>query len=189
VHESRDDEARYSPSGCPDVSRPVSMPHDELTQPAAPSPGAGQVHDECLTDSNATLDGAVSRVVFAPDPPSASCPAERDGFGGQSAGTRQRAKGEAAAAAPCSAPECGEPAADRVPVDLVPWEARGMQRPQWSHTDRSALCPVPGPCGGYQLAEPTAAKLADPDTARLDPPLSMRCRWPFHGGAREIEAG
>jgi hypothetical protein len=54
-------------------------------------------------------------------------------------------------------PECGEPAAHREPADLVPWEAHGMTRPQWSHTDGSALCPVPGPSGGYRPAQPAPA--------------------------------
>jgi hypothetical protein len=48
----------------------------------------------------------------------------------------------------------GEPATCRESADVVPWEAHGMTRPQWSHTDGSALCPVPRPSGGHRLAQP-----------------------------------
>jgi len=86
-----------------------------------------------------------SQAAVILEPSAAPCSAaEPDGFGGQRDPT---------AAAPMRCPECGEPAANRVPVDRVPWEARGMQRPQWSHTDGSALCPVPGRSGGFQPAE------------------------------------
>lgn len=53
-------------------------------------------------------------------------------------------------------PECGDEATHTPPEDLVPWEAHGLDRPQWSHTDRSALCPVIGP-SGYQPAQPQPA--------------------------------
>jgi hypothetical protein len=90
-------------------------------------------------------------------------------------------------------PECGEPAAHREPADLVPWEAHGMTRPQWSHTDGSALCPVPGPSGGYRPAQPAPAHTQpDPElgsrsqAARLDSPPSMRHHW--QATEREAEA-
>jgi hypothetical protein len=102
----------------------------------------------------------------------------------------QYAEDQAALVAPMHCPECGEPAANHAPIDPVPWEARGMQRPEWSHTDGSALCPVPGPAGGYQPAQPVAARQPATCTARLDPPPSMRHRWRFPGTAvRKAEAG
>jgi hypothetical protein len=55
---------------------------------------------------------------------------------------------------PAQCPECGEDAVHRPATDLVPWEAHGMERPGWSHRDGSSLCPVPGPSGGYQPAQP-----------------------------------
>jgi hypothetical protein len=100
----------------------------------------------------------------------------------------QHAEDQAVLAASMNCPECGEAATSQAPVEPVPWEARGMQRPQWSHTNGSALCPVPGPAGGYQPAQPVATRQPDPDTTRLDPPPSMRHRWPSSGAAREAEA-
>ena len=117
---------------------------------------------------------------------------ERDARHGQPARTghhAQHTKGQSALTAPMNCPECGEPAANRSPTDLVPWQAHGMPRPEWSHNDGSALCPVPGPSGGYQPAQPVAAETADPDATRLDPPPSMRHRWPSPDTAREAEPG
>jgi hypothetical protein len=88
-------------------------------------------------------------------------------------------------------PECGEPAACREPADPVPWEAHGMTRPQWSHIDGSALCPVPGLSGGYRPAQPAPAS-AQPEpgpglqATRLDPPPGIRHH---RQAAREAEAG
>jgi hypothetical protein len=118
--------------------------------------------------------------------------AERDVRHGQPTGTgheRQQADDEMARAVPMQCPECGEPAANRAPTDLVPWQAHGMQGPEWSHTDGSALCPVPGPSGGYLPAQPVVAEEANPDAARLDPPPSMRHRWLTPDTAREAEPG
>lgn len=64
-------------------------------------------------------------------------------------------------------PGCGERAVYRPPTDLVPWQAHGMSRPQWSHADGSALCPVMTP-GGYQPATP----LPPGGTATLGLPAS-----------------
>jgi hypothetical protein len=77
-------------------------------------------------------------------------------------------------------PECGEEAVNQPTTDLVPWEAYGMERPQWSHRDGSSLCPVIGPSGGYEPAQPRerAAERDDPGVARLDPPATMRHEWP-----------
>lgn len=54
-------------------------------------------------------------------------------------------------------PECGEPAQQRPPTDLVPWQPHGQPTPAYSHRDGSALCPVIGP-GGYQPADPIPAE-------------------------------
>ena len=72
-------------------------------------------------------------------------------------------------------PECGEDAQPQPPADLVNWQAHGIDPPGWSHRDGSALCPVIGPSGGYQPAQPTVTRPEpDPHTARLDPPATMR---------------
>jgi len=89
-------------------------------------------------------------------------------------------------------PECGEAAVRQALADLVPWAAHGRERPQWSHADRSALCPVIGPGGGYQPAQPRRAEPQPepgPDVARLDPPATMRAGWPAHETQREAEPG
>jgi hypothetical protein len=89
-------------------------------------------------------------------------------------------------------PECGEAAVRQPPADLVPWEAHGMERPEWSHADRSALCPVIGPSGGYQPAQPRRAEPGPepgPDITRLDPPPTMPTRWSVLGAEHEAEPG
>ena len=50
-------------------------------------------------------------------------------------------------------PGCGEDAVAEPPADLMPWEAHGMPGPEWSHRDRSSLCPAIGPTG-YEPAQP-----------------------------------
>ena len=60
-------------------------------------------------------------------------------------------------------PECGEPAIHQPPEDLVPYQAHGAEPPQWSHPDRSALCPVMTP-DGYRPAAPAEPETAGPDT-------------------------
>jgi len=74
-------------------------------------------------------------------------------------------------------PECEEIAVSSPATDLVPWEAHGLETPQWSHRDGSALCPVIGPSGGYEPAQPQQYQ-AEPgaDTARLDPPATMQAQ-------------
>ena len=62
-------------------------------------------------------------------------------------------------------PECGEPAVHQPPEDLVPYQAHGTEPPQWSHPDRSALCPVMTP-DGYRPAVP-----GEPETAGPDAPI------------------
>ncbi len=89
-------------------------------------------------------------------------------------------------------PECGEAAVRQTPAELVPWEAHGLERPTWSHADRSALCPVIGPRGGYQPAQPRRAEPQSepgPDVTRLDPPATMHVGWPAHEAQHEPEAG
>lgn len=124
-----------------------------------------------------------------PGPPARQEPATEAGHDGEP-GQHPQPHGQPQAAA-MTCPECGEPAACREPADLVPWEAHGMTHPQWSHTDGSALCPVPGPSGGYRPAQPIPAAqpepTSSPDMARLIPPPSMSCRW--QATEREAEAG
>lgn len=76
---------------------------------------------------------------------------------------------------PQRCPECGEDAVNQPPADLVPWEAHGMPRPEWSHRDGTSLCPVISPSGGYQPAQPQP-RLAEPDTptTRPEPPATLR---------------
>jgi hypothetical protein len=71
---------------------------------------------------------------------------------------------------PAQCPECGEEAIHQPPADLVPWEAHGIARPEWSHKDGSSLCPVIGQSGGYQPAQPEH-RHAEPGVpaVRLDP--------------------
>jgi hypothetical protein len=72
-------------------------------------------------------------------------------------------------------PECGETAINQPPIDDVPWEAHGLARPEWSHRDRSSLCPVIGPSGGYEPARPQQRQPGtDTRTMRLSPPAGMR---------------
>jgi len=74
-------------------------------------------------------------------------------------------------------PECGEDAQQQPPVDLVDWQAHGIEQPQWSHRDGTAMCPVIGPSGGYQPAQPQPAQLdreRDADAAWPGSPATMR---------------
>ena len=74
-----------------------------------------------------------------------------------------------------SCPECGEDAVRQPPSDLVPWEAHGLARPEWSHRDGSSLCPVIAPSGGFRPAHPQSRPAdADIQTARLEPPATTR---------------
>ena len=85
-----------------------------------------------------------------------------------SAGTGEHTSPHAGRQMTC--PECGENAHARPPRDLVNWEAHGITPPGWSHSDGSSLCPVPGPSGGYQPAQPQPA---DPgaDAAQPEPDI------------------
>ena len=72
-------------------------------------------------------------------------------------------------------PGCGEDAVPEPPADLVPWEAHGLAVQEWSHRDRSSLCPVIGPSGGYEPAQPQAEDAeAGTEVPRLVPPESGR---------------
>ncbi|HBW20487.1 MAG TPA: hypothetical protein DEH11_16495 [Actinobacteria bacterium] len=89
----------------------------------------------------------------------------------------ERAHAERVAGRPMTCPECGEDAREQPPADLVNWQAHGIAEPGWSHRDGSALCPVLGPSGGYQPAQPQAAQpRPEPDAgvARLDPPATLQ---------------
>jgi hypothetical protein len=54
--------------------------------------------------------------------------------------------------------ECGESAVNHPATDLVPWEAHGLDPPEWSHTDGSALCPVIGTSGSYEATQPSTRR-------------------------------
>jgi hypothetical protein len=55
--------------------------------------------------------------------------------------------------------ECEEHAVNYPATGHMPWEAHGLDRPEWSHADGSALCPVIGTSCGYEPAH------AQPDPA------------------------
>jgi hypothetical protein len=109
-----------------------------------------------------------------PGPPARQEPATEAGHDGEP-GQHPQPHGQPQAAA-MACPECGEPAACREPADLVPWEAHGMTRPQWSHTDGSALC-APRPLRRVPAHPANRCRRSlshpGPDVARLDPPPSM----------------
>jgi hypothetical protein len=91
-------------------------------------------------------------------------------------------------------PECGEPAIGQEPADPAPWQAHGMTRPQWSHTDGSALCPVPGPSGGYRPAQPVPAAprpepASGPQAPHSSSPSSTRHHGPAPATGHSAEAG
>lgn len=58
-------------------------------------------------------------------------------------------------------PACGENAEEKPSGDLVSWGAHGLTQPEWSHRDGSSLCPVIGPSGGYEPAQPVVAEPAE----------------------------
>ena len=87
-------------------------------------------------------------------------------------------------------PECEEPAVNHPATDRVPWEAHGLDRPEWSHADGSALCPVIGTSGGYEPAQPNARSAApDPRIEHEDPPVAARAPRSFPAADYEPEAG
>jgi hypothetical protein len=127
-----------------------------------------------------------------PIPPAGQQSATQPGQHGEPSQHPKQRDEPLAAAMAC--PECGEPAIGQEPVDPVPWQAHGMTRPQWSHTDGSALCPVPGPSGGYRPAQPVPAAprpepAPAPQPARAGSPSSMRHHGPASAAERSAEAG
>ncbi|MDA8323381.1 MAG: hypothetical protein M0030_26710 [Actinomycetota bacterium] len=71
-------------------------------------------------------------------------------------------------------PGCGEDAVPEPPADLTPWQAHGQAVPEWSHRDRSSLCPVIGPAG-YEPAQPQpVGAQAGTEVPRLVPPDADR---------------
>ncbi|MHB1596828.1 MAG: hypothetical protein ACYCO9_10155 [Streptosporangiaceae bacterium] len=70
-------------------------------------------------------------------------------------------------------PGCGEDAVPQPPEDQTPWEAHGLAAPEWSHPDRTSLCPVIGPSGGYEPAQPQPPE-AGTEVPRLVPPDADR---------------
>ncbi len=76
-------------------------------------------------------------------------------------------------------PECEKPAVNHPATEPVPWEAHGQDRPEWSHADRSALCPVIGTSGSYEPALPRARTTApDPHIGHVDPSVATRAPRP-----------
>jgi hypothetical protein len=130
---------REAASYCPDCTR----------SPAGLCPG----HEGSL-DAADSYDALRWQLQPAPGagPPARQQPATEPGPDGEP-GQRPHPHNQPQATA-MTCPECGEPAACRGPAGPVPWEAHGMTRPQSSHTDGSALCPVPGPSGGNRPAQP-----------------------------------
>jgi hypothetical protein len=87
-------------------------------------------------------------------------------------------------------PECEEPAVNRPAADRVPWEAHGLDRPEWSHADRSALCPVIGTSGSYEPAQPSARRpVPGPRIECEDPPVATRAPRLDPAADYEPEAG
>jgi hypothetical protein len=93
-------------------------------------------------------------------------------------------------AAQMQCPECEEPAVSRPTTDPVPWEAHGLHRPEWSHADGSALCPVIGTSGSYEPAKPSARRAVPrPRIEHEDPPLAARASRSDPAADYEPEAG
>ena len=87
-------------------------------------------------------------------------------------------------------PECEEPAVNHPARDRVPWEAHGLDRPEWSHADGSALCPVIGTSGSYEPAQPSARRAAPgPRIEHEDPPVAARAPRSGPTADYEPEAG
>ena len=87
-------------------------------------------------------------------------------------------------------PECEEPAVNRPATDRVPWEAHGLDRPEWSHADGSALCSVIGASGSYEPAQPSARRAAPgPRIEHEDPPTAARASRSGPTADYEPEAG
>jgi hypothetical protein len=90
-------------------------------------------------------------------------------------------------------PECGEEAVNQPTTDLVPWEAHGMERPQWSHRDGSSLCPVIGPSGGYEPAQPrerdddVIGDFYDNYRAGREPQTEVEAGWHQHWAQQSPE--
>jgi hypothetical protein len=102
-----------------------------------------------------------------------------------------RPGGEPANKAPqMQCPECEEPAVNQQATDPVPWEAHGLDRPEWSHADGSALCPVVGTSGRYEPAQPSARRAApSPRIEHENPSVATRVPRPVPTADYEPEAG
>jgi hypothetical protein len=46
-------------------------------------------------------------------------------------------------------PECFQTAIREEPADQIPWQEFGVEQPQWTHANRSYLCPRQGPDGPH----------------------------------------
>jgi hypothetical protein len=61
-------------------------------------------------------------------------------------------------------PQCGEPAHESVPTDLVPAHYADIPVPEWSHLDGTQLCPVIGP-DGYRPVDPIRIRTSLPESS------------------------
>jgi hypothetical protein len=87
-------------------------------------------------------------------------------------------------------PECEEPAVNHPATDRAPWEAHGLDRPEWSHADGSALCPVIGTSGSYEPARPSARRaVLGPRIEHEDPLVATRAPRSCPAADYEPEAG
>ena len=87
-------------------------------------------------------------------------------------------------------PECEEPAVNDPATDRVPWKAHGLDRPEWSHVDGSALCPVVGTSGSYEPAQPSTRRTAPKQhIEHHDRPLAARAARSDLNADFEPEAG
>ena len=87
-------------------------------------------------------------------------------------------------------PECDEPAVNQSATEPVPWETHGLDRPEWSHADGSALCPVIGTSGSYEPAQPRVRRAAlGPRIEHEDPPVAGRAPRSRSAADYEPEAG
>jgi len=126
-------------------------------------------------DTGSVVNPETSHGIFA-EPG-----AEVTGRSGQKPGSR---------APQMQCPECEEPVVNQSATDPVPWEAHGLDRPEWSHADGSALCPVIGASGSYEPAQPSARRAAlAPRIEHEDPPVATRAPQPAPDVDYEPEAG
>ena len=87
-------------------------------------------------------------------------------------------------------PACKEPAVNQPATDPVPWGAHGLDHPEWSHADGSALCPFIGRSGSYEPAQPSARDAAPgPRVEHEYPTVARRAPRSEPAADYEPEAG